>query len=182
VTVTLTSDRSGPRDGHQSEVKLVAYRSGGSPDHRWKGRPGSGCLKNLRSTGPDKHIQTMSRPESGHQGWVAKSRRSRYPSDSQPQAAPVRSCCTRAKSVSRSIRLVREVVGDADQVDTASYQQRLFSAWRWGPRPGRTVGQAPRTPIGASRANPRSETVRSDWQALKGFRALQRAAHDILGR
>jgi phospholipid/cholesterol/gamma-HCH transport system substrate-binding protein len=105
-----------------------------------------------------------------------------YPNDPSPKRLAAGQVL-KSRNVSTEVNTVfQNIVGVLDQVDPAKLNG-VLSALAEGVRgQGERIGQATTDANQVLLAlNPRSETVRADWQALKGFNdAYSGAAQDIL--
>jgi phospholipid/cholesterol/gamma-HCH transport system substrate-binding protein len=184
VPVTLTSDRSGLVMDTNAKVKLrgvqvgrVASISGG------RDGPAAVSLKLEIDEDQIKHIPANVEAQiRATTVFGAKYVDLVYPSDPSPkrlQSGQV----LHSRNVSVEVNTVFEnVVGVLDQIDTAKLNS-VLSALSDGVRgQGERIGQATTDANQVLLAlNPRSETVRADWQALKGFSdTYSVAAQDIL--
>jgi phospholipid/cholesterol/gamma-HCH transport system substrate-binding protein len=184
VPVTLTSDRSGLVMDSNAKVRLrgvpvgrVASISGGTDG------PAAVSLKLEIDEDQIKHIPANVEAQiRATTVFGAKYVDLVYPSDPSPkrlQSGQV----LHSRNVSVEVNTVFEnVVGVLDQIDTAKLNS-VLSALSDGVRgQGERIGQATTDANQVLLAlNPRSETVRADWQALKGFSdTYSVAAQDIL--
>jgi phospholipid/cholesterol/gamma-HCH transport system substrate-binding protein len=184
VPVTLTSDRSGLVMDTNAKVKLrgvqvgrVASITGG------KEGPAAVSLKLEIDRDQIKHIPANVEAQiRATTVFGAKFVDLVYPSDPSPQRLQSGQVL-HSRNVSVEVNTVFEnVVGVLDQVDTAKLNS-VLSALADGVRgQGERIGQATTDANQVLLAlNPRSETVRADWQALKGFSdTYSVAAQDIL--
>jgi phospholipid/cholesterol/gamma-HCH transport system substrate-binding protein len=184
VPVTLTSDRSGLVMDTNAKVRLrgvpvgrVASVTGGTDG------PAAVSLKLEIDEDQIKHIPANVEAQiRATTVFGAKYVDLVYPSDPSPkrlQSGQV----LHSRNVSVEVNTVFEnVVGVLDQIDTAKLNG-VLSALSDGVRgQGERIGQATTDANQVLLAlNPRSETVRADWQALKGFSdTYSVAAQDIL--
>ena len=180
MPVTLTSDRAGLVMETGAKVKMrgvqvgrVSTITGGSDGPapvilklEIDPRPGQVHPGQRRGADPGHHgvRRQVRRPD--------LSRATRAPSGSSPAR-----CCSRS-NVSTEVNTVFEnLVGVLDQIDTAKLNG-VLSALAEGVRgQGERIGQATTDANQVLLAlNPRSETIRADWQALKGFSDTYSAA------
>jgi phospholipid/cholesterol/gamma-HCH transport system substrate-binding protein len=185
VPVTLTSDRSGLVMDTNAKVKLrgvqvgrVASISGGNSEG-----PAPVSLKLEIDRDQIKHIPANVEAQiRATTVFGAKFVDLVYPSDPSPQRLQAGQVL-HSRNVSVEVNTVFEnVVGVLDQIDVAKLNS-VLSALADGVRgQGERIGQATTDANQVFLAlNPRSETVRADWQALKGFSdTYSVAAQDIL--
>ncbi|HEY6577497.1 MAG TPA: MCE family protein, partial [Mycobacterium sp.] len=184
VPVTLTADRSGLVMDSNAKVRLrgvpvgrVASISGGTDG------PAAVSLKLEIDEDQIKHIPANIEAQiRATTVFGAKYVDLVYPSD--PSAKRLQSGqVLQSRNVSVEVNTVFEnVVGVLDKIDTAKLNS-VLSALADGVRgQGERIGQATTDANQVFLAlNPRSETVRADWQALKGFSdTYSVAAQDIL--
>jgi phospholipid/cholesterol/gamma-HCH transport system substrate-binding protein len=181
VPVTLTSDRSGLVMETNAKVKLrgvqvgrVAAITGGKEPVVLKLEIDEDQIKNIPA-----NVEAQIRATTV---FGAKFVDLVYPSDPSPQRLS-RDQVLKSRNVSTEVNTVfQNVVAVLDKIDPAKLNSTL-SALAEGVRgQGERIGQAT---TDANQVllelNPRSETIRADWQALKGFNdTYSAAAQDIL--
>jgi phospholipid/cholesterol/gamma-HCH transport system substrate-binding protein len=181
VPVTLTSERAGLVMETNAKVKLrgvqvgrVSAITGGKEPVSLKLEIDSDQIKNIPA-----NVEAQIRATTA---FGAKFVDLVYPSDPSPQRLAAGQVL-RSRNVSTEVNTVFEnIVLVLDTIDPAKLNSTL-SALAQGVRgQGERIGQAT---IDANEVllalNPRSETIRADWQALKGFNdAYSGAAQDIL--
>jgi phospholipid/cholesterol/gamma-HCH transport system substrate-binding protein len=181
VPVTLTSDRSGLVMETNAKVKLrgvqvgrVAAITGGKEPVVLKLEIDEDQIKNIPA-----NVEAQIRATTV---FGAKFVDLVYPADPSPQRLS-RDQVLKSRNVSTEVNTVFEnVVAVLDRIDPAKLNSTL-SALAEGVRgQGERIGQAT---TDANQVllelNPRSETIRADWQALKGFNdTYSAAAQDIL--
>src|ERR1700682_4068430 len=184
VPVTLTSDRSGLVMDTNAKVKLrgvqvgrVASISGGTDG------PAAVSLKLESAEDQIKHIPSNVEAQIRDTTvFGAKYVDLVYPSDPSPKRLQSGQAL-HSRHVSVEVNTVFEdVVGVLGQIDTATLNS-VLSALSDGVRgQGERIGQATTDANQVLLAlNPRSETVRADWQALKGLSdTYSVASQDIL--
>ncbi|WP_102144753.1 MCE family protein [Mycobacterium hubeiense] len=181
VPVTLTSDRSGLVMESNAKVKMrgvqvgrVASITGGREPVTLKLEIDPDQIKNIPA-----NVEAQIRATTV---FGAKFVDLVYPSDPSPQRLQANQVL-QSRNVSTEVNTVFEnVVGVLDQIDTAKLNS-VLSALAQGVRgKGERIGQATTDANEVFLAlNPRSETVRADWQALKAFSdTYSVAAQDIL--
>lgn len=181
VPVTLTSDRSGLVMETNAKVKLRGVQVGRVTSITGGTEP----VKLALEIYPDqvqyipRNIEAQIRATTI---FGAKFVDLVYPSDPSPQRLAAGQVLT-SRNVATEVNTVFEnLVGVIDKVDTSKLNA-VLSALAEGVRgQGERIGQATTDANEVLLAlNPRSETVRADWQALKGFSdTYSAAAQDIL--
>src|SRR5215207_3539229 len=181
VPVTLTSERAGLVMETNAKVKLrgvqvgrVSAITGGKEPVSLKLEIDSDQIKNIPA-----NVEAQIRATTA---FGAKFVDLVYPSDPSPQRLAAGQVL-RSRNVSTEVNTVFEnIVLVLDTIDPAKLNSTL-SALAQGVRgQGERIGQATTDANEVLLAlNPRSETIRADWQALKGFNdAYSGAAQDIL--
>ena len=181
VPVTLTSDRAGLVMESNAKVKMrgvqvgrVASITGGREPVELKLEIDPDQIKHIPA-----NVEAQIRATTV---FGAKFVDLVYPSDPSAQRLEAGQVL-QSRNVATEVNTVFEnVVGVLDQIDTAKLNS-VLSALAQGVRgKGERIGQATTDANQVFLAlNPRSETVRADWQALKGFSdTYSVAAQDIL--
>jgi phospholipid/cholesterol/gamma-HCH transport system substrate-binding protein len=180
-TVTLTSDRSGLVMETNAKVKMRGVQVGRVSSIT----SGSEPVRLKLEIYPDQIKYIPANVEAQIRATTifgAKFVDLVYPTDPSPQRLQAGQVL-KSRNVTTEVNTVfQNLVGVLDKVDTAKLNA-VLSALAEGVRgQGDRIGQATTDANQVLLAlNPRSETVRADWQALKGFNdAYSAAAGDIL--
>ena len=123
------------------------------------------------------HPGQRRRPDPRHHGVRRQVRRPDLPGRPEPAAAGGRARCSSRSNVSTEVNTVfQNLVGVLDQVDPAKLNAVLTALAEGVRGQGERIGQATTDANQVLLAlNPRSDTIRADWQALQGFqRRLRR--------
>ena len=181
VPVTLTSDRSGLVMETNAKVKMRGVQVGRVAAIAGGGEPVSLKLE----IDPDQIKYIPANVEAQIRATTvfgAKFVDLVYPDDPSPQRLAAGQVL-KSRNVSTEVNTVFEnVVKVLNQIDTAKLNSTL-SALAEGVRgQGQKIGEATTDANQVLlQLNPRSDTIRADWQALKGFNdAYSAAAQDIL--
>ncbi|CDO06770.1 MCE family protein [Mycolicibacterium cosmeticum] len=185
VPVTLTSDRSGLVMETNAKVKMrgvqvgkVAAISGGDTDS-------AAPVKLRLDIDPDQIRYIPANVEARIRATTifgAKFVDLVYPDDPSPQRLEPGQVLTSLNVTTEVNTVFQNLVGVLDKIDTAKLNA-VLSALAEGVRgQGERIGQATTDANQVLLAiNPRSETIRADWQSLQGFSdAYAGAAQDIL--
>src|SRR3954447_1293772 len=184
VPVTLTSDRAGLVMETNAKVKLRGVQVGRVSEIAVGGKEGAPVSLKLQIDSDQiKYIPANVEAQiRATTVFGAKFVDLVYPDDPSQQRLQVNQVL-KSRNVSTEVNTVfQNVVAVLNQIDTAKLNSTL-SALAEGVRgQGERIGQAT---TDANQVllelNPRSETIRADWQALKGFNdAYSGAAQDIL--
>jgi len=181
VPVTLTSERAGLVMETNAKVKLrgvqvgrVSAITGGKEPVSLKLEIDSDQIKNIPA-----NVEAQIRATTA---FGAKFVDLIYPSDPSPQRLAAGQVL-RSRNVSTEVNTVFEnIVLVLDTIDPAKLNSTLTALAQGVRGQGERIGQATTDANEVLLAlNPRSETIRADWQALKGFNdAYSGAAQDIL--
>jgi phospholipid/cholesterol/gamma-HCH transport system substrate-binding protein len=181
VPVTLTSERAGLVMETNAKVKLrgvqvgrVSAIAGGKEPVSLKLVIDSDQIKNIPA-----NVEAQIRATTA---FGAKFVDLVYPSDPSPQRLAAGQVL-RSRNVSTEVNTVFEnIVLVLDTIDPAKLNSTLTALAQGVRGQGERIGQATTDANEVLLAlNPRSETIRADWQALKGFNdAYSGAAQDIL--
>jgi phospholipid/cholesterol/gamma-HCH transport system substrate-binding protein len=181
VPVTLTSERAGLVMETNAKVKLrgvqvgrVSAITGGKEPVSLKLVIDSDQIKNIPA-----NVEAQIRATTA---FGAKFVDLVYPSDPSPQRLAAGQVL-RSRNVSTEVNTVFEnIVLVLDTIDPAKLNSTLTALAQGVRGQGERIGQATTDANEVLLAlNPRSETIRADWQALKGFNdAYSGAAQDIL--
>jgi phospholipid/cholesterol/gamma-HCH transport system substrate-binding protein len=181
VPVTLTSERAGLVMETNAKVKLrgvqvgrVSAIAGGKEPVSLKLEIDSDQIKNIPA-----NVEAQIRATTA---FGAKFVDLVYPSDPSPQRLAAGQVL-RSRNVSTEVNTVFEnIVLVLDTIDPAKLNSTLTALAQGVRGQGERIGQATTDANEVLLAlNPRSETIRADWQALKGFNdAYSGAAQDIL--
>jgi phospholipid/cholesterol/gamma-HCH transport system substrate-binding protein len=181
VPVTLTSERAGLVMETNAKVKLrgvqvgrVSAITGGKEPVSLKLEIDSDQIKNIPA-----NVEAQIRATTA---FGAKFVDLVYPSDPSPQRLAAGQVL-RSRNVSTEVNTVFEnIVLVLDTIDPAKLNSTLTALAQGVRGQGERIGQATTDANEVLLAlNPRSETIRADWQALKGFNdAYSGAAQDIL--